>query len=265
MKKTLFLLLLATSLTASAQVTVTGKVVDKYGNPISGARVEGKGSSCYTFTNMDGSYELETPQRIKRIKVESAGMNYEIDKASNGTVTTLKPQTWWNRKPERGQWFAGLQMHIPTYNEMSFGLMAGWVKYFGFYVRGVYGFGGKETEGQWSETEAQTNNIFLTGVTQTTYSSIGGGGICRIGSPLYLYFGVGWQWNNHMVECTDNKWREYSSWDYSRDNPVLDYDFAYGELGIMFKYNRVFVNAGIQLGYMYDFSLFSHVGIGMFF
>lgn len=263
MKIKLFFLLLTTCITASAQYTVTGRVVDKYGNPISGARVEGVGSSRYTFTNMDGTYELETPERVKRIKAESAGMNYNTVKARSGNTIKLKPQTWWNKKPERGQWFAGLQMHIPEYNETSFGIMAGWVKYFGFYVRGVHGFGNKKTVGEWSKYDGN-NNALLTGETKTVHSSVGGGGIVRIGSPLYLYFGTGWLWHKYMVECTDDTWREIiwsdnSGIDVDRDNSL------YAEFGLMLKYKKLFVNSGLQLSFLEKNGMYSHVGIGMFF
>lgn len=261
MKIKLFLLLFSACITASAQYTVTGRVVDKYGNPISGARVEGVGSSRYTFTNMDGTYELETPERVKRIKAEYAGMNYNTVKARSGNTIKLKPQTWWNKKPERGQWFAGLQMHIPEYNETSFGIMAGWVKYFGFYVRGVYGFGDKKTEGTWTEYDA--DKYLLTGKTKTVHSSVGGGGIVRIGSPLYLYLGLGYLRNKYAVECTDGKWREISYWAESFD-VQLD-ESAYIELGLMLKYKKVFLNGGLQTSFIEEWTAYSHVGFGMFF
>lgn len=268
MKKTLFLLLLATCLTTSAQTTVTGKVVDKYGNPIYGARVEGVGSSRYSFTNMDGSYELEIPKGVKRIKAEYAGMNYNTVKASSGNTIKLKPQTWWNKKPERGQWFVGLQMHIPEYNETSFGIMAGWVKYFGFYVRGVYGFGSKATEGEWYEKIVEVHNILLTGSTKTVHNSVGGGGIARIASPLYIYVGLGWLWNDYAVECTDDKWRKIYMADNEDLNRISSYDSPYIELGLMLKYKKLFVNGGCQVGLDVPrrmTAVHGHVGIGMFF
>lgn len=269
MKIKLFLLLLATCITASAQNTVTGTVVDKYGNPIYGARVEGVGSSRYTFTNMDGTYELEIPNGVKRIKAEYAGMNYNTVKAGSGNTIKLKPQTWWNKKPERGQWFVGLQMHIPEYNETSFGIMAGYVKYFGFYVRGVYEFGSKKTEDDyWSEGDAERENILLTGATKTIHNSVGGGAIVRIGSPLYLYFGMGWLWHKYTVECTDNKWRDYGP-GYSYGSTFDGFHFQnsmYAELGLMLRYKKMFVNGGLQVSFLEnELGMYSHVGIGMFF
>lgn len=264
MKIKLFLLLFSACITASAQHTVTGRVVDKYGNPISGARVEGVGSSRYTFTNMDGTYKLETPERVKRIKAEYAGMNYNTVKARSGNTIKLKPQTWWNKKPERGQWFAGLQMHIPEYNETSFGIMAGWVKYFGFYVRGVYGFGGKDTEEDYNWRTYEEDNILLTGATKTVHSSVGGGGIARIASPLYLYFGMGWLWHKYAVECTDKKWREIDYYGLHEINLESD-NSIYAEFGLMLKYKKLFVNGGLQLSFLEKTGMYGHVGIGMFF
>lgn len=268
MKIKFFLLLFSACITASAQYTVTGRVVDKYGNPISGARVEGVGSSRYTFTNMDGTYELETPERVKRIKAEYAGMNYNTVKARSGNTIKLKPQTWWNKKPERGQWFAGLQMHIPEYNETSFGIMAGWVKYFGFYVRGVYGFGGKDTEEDYNWRTYEEDNILLTGATKTVHSSVGGGGIARIASPLYIYVGLGWLWNDYAVECADDKWREIYVYGNEDLNRISSYDSPYIELGLMLKYKKLFVNGGCQVGLEVPYrmtAVHGHVGIGMFF
>lgn len=66
-KKTIFrlmftLLLVMVSAALFAQSTVTGKVVDKAGNPLPGVSILYKGTSTGTITDLDGNYRLDVPE-----------------------------------------------------------------------------------------------------------------------------------------------------------------------------------------------------------
>ncbi|MBS1752413.1 MAG: carboxypeptidase-like regulatory domain-containing protein, partial [Bacteroidetes bacterium] len=76
MKKFLLLLcvMLGISITMHAQEkTITGKVTDDKGNPLSGASVVVKGSTTGTSTNPDGTFTLKVPVNAKQIEISSVG------------------------------------------------------------------------------------------------------------------------------------------------------------------------------------------------
>lgn len=76
MKKFLLLLcvMLGISITMHAQEkTITGKVTDDKGNPLSGASVVVKGSTTGTSTNPDGTFTLKVPANAKQIEISSVG------------------------------------------------------------------------------------------------------------------------------------------------------------------------------------------------
>lgn len=62
----LFALLLSAGISLSAQNTVSGTVTDKKGNPIPGAKVEIKGGTESTITELDGTFTLESKILAKR-------------------------------------------------------------------------------------------------------------------------------------------------------------------------------------------------------
>lgn len=82
MKKLLLLgfFLLLGSLYLSAQNTVSGTVTDKKGNPIPGAKVEIKGGTESTITELDGTFTLETKIPAQKVKVYYVGMQSKEQK-----------------------------------------------------------------------------------------------------------------------------------------------------------------------------------------
>ena len=57
----LFILLLLANLSLMAQITITGVVTDKGGQPMSGVTVIVKGTSVGALTSLDGKYSLAVP------------------------------------------------------------------------------------------------------------------------------------------------------------------------------------------------------------
>lgn len=267
--------LLMGAASVSAQVETKGKVIDKYGNPISGAKVEGVGTSVSTTTELDGSFVLETPITIKKVKASASGMTSKKAKAlSTGTMVKLKKETIWNAESE-GFWFANLQVGIPHYNATSLGLMGGYVKKFGFYVRGMVSFG-KKTVGGWDGYgKSSFTGTQITHNYKESFNSITAGVMYHLCSPLYVYAGGGYHFKKMAVQSAS----EQNTWFDSLYN-INDYDYHYGhyepaygegsgvivDLGIMFTYKKFNINAGLS-GYTNEFfggnfMINGHVGFG---
>ncbi|MBO5058535.1 MAG: TonB-dependent receptor plug domain-containing protein, partial [Prevotella sp.] len=91
MKKSLVLFLMAmlVSVTALAQSTIKGKVVDEAGEAIIGASVMIKGSSQGTVTDLDGNFTVQV-QPGGVLTISYIGYVTQDVKAANGMKVTLK-------------------------------------------------------------------------------------------------------------------------------------------------------------------------------
>jgi hypothetical protein len=247
----LFALLLS-GIVASAQYVTEGKVIDKYGNPISGASVQGVGTSRFATTGIDGSYSLETPVRVKKIKVSSVGKqtrHESVSKKGSYTVVTLKEPSWWQNRPEEYHWFVSAQMDAGLKNCMPMGIMAGYVKRYGFYVRGVLTSSLPSTEGNiYYGSKEERLGAFTD--SESSYRSITAGGLMNIGGSLFLYAGVGYAKREialkhvsggyYFIEGKNNSFfdRDYRPYDKS----------VCAEGGLMLGLGHVLLNAGVTVG-----------------
>ncbi|MFN4315554.1 MAG: SusC/RagA family TonB-linked outer membrane protein [Chitinophagaceae bacterium] len=95
MKKSMLLLVcLCLSVALLAQRTITGKVVDERGNPVSSASVQVKGTSTGTVTGVDGNYSLVIPENARQLEFSYVGMTPQLVDIRSGTSTysvTLLP------------------------------------------------------------------------------------------------------------------------------------------------------------------------------
>ncbi|MEO7983928.1 MAG: carboxypeptidase-like regulatory domain-containing protein, partial [Bacteroidota bacterium] len=91
----LFLLLMGVVFFASqalAQRTVTGKVIDDKGSPVSNVSVLVKGTTTGTITGTDGNYSLRLPANAKQLVFSSVGFasqTVNITTASSYSITLL--------------------------------------------------------------------------------------------------------------------------------------------------------------------------------
>jgi TonB-linked SusC/RagA family outer membrane protein len=86
MKKTVLLLaFFFCTIVLLAQRTVTGKVTDDKGNPISSASVQVKGTNIGTATQADGSYTLNVPASAKELEVSYVGLASQTIVLRSGT------------------------------------------------------------------------------------------------------------------------------------------------------------------------------------
>lgn len=224
--------LLTASLIASAQQVVSGTVVDKDGNPIPGAKVEIVGNTETCITELDGTYNIETTDRAKRVRVKYAGMQTTVKRIKPDMVVQLSQTNWWNAKPDKYRWFVSLQGAFPESgaSNPSFGLMAGCVKHIGFYVKGVYKSEKSvdETYDSWS-----SDYILTTGEKANSFSAATGGFIVRLGCPIHLYGGAGYA--ERQVA-----WKKVSG-SYIRES---SYCSVVAEAGLMMKLGHIVLNGG---------------------
>src|SRR5215210_6000426 len=89
MRKFLFLsfMLMLTGLTSWAQRTVTGKVTDANGAPVSGASVIIQNTRTGTVTKDDGSFSINVPANGRTLVISAVGMTSQ--EVAIGTQSTL--------------------------------------------------------------------------------------------------------------------------------------------------------------------------------
>lgn len=176
-------LLVTSSFLMNAQNVITGKVVDKDGIPVPGARVTVKGGTASTLSEFDGSYRLEADERVKHVLVDYVGYNSRAVMVTSPVCdVTLQKANIWNRVPDKVNVLVSLQSAFPeSFEQPSFGLMLGCVKHLGGYLKAMGGFMPGESAS--SEDTKMTLKSPLTAFT--------GGFILRLGCALHLTAGGG--------------------------------------------------------------------------
>lgn len=243
-----------------AQNVLKGRVTDKDGNPIAGAKVENAKGSEQTTTDMNGQFALETQDPVQKVNVYYMGMQTARKKAKPDMLVEMSSTSWWNEKPDKYQWFVGVQMAMPNAEEFtpSFGLMVGRVKNFGWYARGVV------SKIVSADSYTQNSSHWTTGETKSQYLAGFAGGVARLGCPIYAYLGVGAASRKVLWEYANGEEREHEA----------DRYVGIGiDLGVMVRCKRFFVNAGgnmcafltTEYDTSWEHTAVANVGIGMYF
>lgn len=251
--------LLAGIISLSAQNTVSGTVTDKKGNPIPGAKVEIKGGTESTITELDGTFTLETKIPAQKVKVYYVGMQAKEQKVKPDMLIKMSDSSWWREKPDKYRWLVGVQIAVPDDADFkpSFGLMLGRVKDIGWYVKGVYSKK-QSTSGSMGEGDHYWTN----GESKSGYLSATGGIIVRLWSPIHLYAGAGYFDREVAWQLANGEYYKYSPDTYSG---------VAADFGVMLKIKRFFINAGATYGFPLDGGYDSqkrvvgNFGIGMYF
>ncbi|MBQ9676687.1 MAG: carboxypeptidase regulatory-like domain-containing protein [Prevotella sp.] len=247
MKKSLLLVcLLAASLTASAQFVTSGVVVDAAGNPVSGARVEAKGTDAFVTTGIDGRFTLETNRMVEKVKVRSAGHLPKKQNVSANMTIALENDNWWSRPATRYQFFVSPQVTIPSLDgkDVPFGIMVGVVKNFGAYVRYVQSkmpSTSKEFKAQESYDRA---DYYYWTDKKTGYQAITGGAIIRLGCPLYATVGAGYVHRKVAMQHITGDWYELPE---KVHNDFYSHSGICAEVGLMMKIGHIAINGGTVL------------------
>ena len=83
----LFLLFLSAALQCSAQMLVTGRVIDSAGYSLTGATVSVKGTSKGTVTNNEGNFSISVPDKNSVLVVSYLG--YKTQELAVGENTSF--------------------------------------------------------------------------------------------------------------------------------------------------------------------------------
>lgn len=232
---------------AVAQDIVKGKVVDKKGNPLPGAKVSIKHTPEINDTatvDKDGNFTItwSNPYEKKMI-VTYPGMNtrsLKVDK--NDMNIKMTKTTWWTQRPKRPELYAGLQLGFPTYGTAhpAMGLMLGYFKIVGVYAKFMRNldYSGPDEGGGYT-----SNSQYFSGKTKMKYMSGSLGLTVRLKSPFYLYAGA-------SVAQRELFWQGADGVYYQVDDDDVQIN---PEVGILFRYKHIAINAA--LGYGYNFGV----------
>ena len=146
---------------------------------------------------------------------------------------------------------------------VSYGLMVGVVKKWGWYLKAKYDFKNQKTidECTGSGTNAQGVPMWFTGATASSRMAITTGLMCRLAKPLYMYLGSGygykklaWELADGEVGTNSDKWAE---------NVDETFSGVEADLGLVLRAKNFAVTAGIQSNSFKYFE--ATVGIGIMF
>lgn len=250
MKKifTCMVILVASSFLMNAQNVIAGKVVDKDGVPVPGARVTVKGGTASTLSEFDGSYRLETDERVKHVLVDYVGYNSRAVMVTGPVCdVTLQKANIWNRDPDKVNVLVSLQSAFPeSLEQPSFGLMLGWVKNVGGYLKAMGGFMPGES--------VSSGDIKMT--LKSPMTAFTGGFIMRLGCALHLTAGGGYMKRDVRL---------ITSAPSGITTEVLksqSYSGVTAEFGLMLLLGNFSLNAGLSSS---DAYLIGNFGIGVSF
>lgn len=243
-----------------AQNVLRGKVTDKQGNPIAGAKVENAKGAGQTTTDMNGAFELETEVEVEKVSVYYTGMNLTRKKAEQDMLIVMGRKTWWTEEPTKYSWLVGFEMVAPDDDfKPAFGAMVGRVKNIGWYAKGVYRKAESTDDVIYSE---YGSDAWMTGKTKSGYWSLVGGVMVRLKCPIYFYFGMGYVDRTVAWEGVNGDYYEYAGDSY--DGGAID-------TGLLITTKYVYINCGLQACFTgsdevdaFD-AISANIGIGVYF
>lgn len=244
----------------SAQSVVRGRVVDKKGLPIPGARVSVPGDNESVLSEFDGSYKIIVRDSTEKLVVDYVGYNTRKVKLSKADNVVLNKTDAWN--DVRGNnWMVALQMVFPEYTRIndklqplmpSYGAMFGWCRKAGAYVKVLWRNGRPSIESTFHPL-----GLWTTGEHDSAYKALIAGAMFRLKSPFHLYVGVGTARWDVSYEVSNMGYIEYDLYGCSQWNLAFD-------AGIAFKIRYFILNGGIQY-YPAGIGVVGNFGIGMSF
>ena len=246
MKKLLICMILCLAAVPSiyAQTAVRGRVVDKNGIPIPGARVSVKGNLESALTDFDGVYRLITDEDVKKLTVDYVGFNTRKVKVEDAEEIALTKTTIWN-DVTRNNWMVTFQMAFPEFSRVndkvqplmpSYGAMIGWCRKIGGYVK-ILWRSGVTPDVYYSEPEKLTE-LWMTGEHDSAYKSLTAGFIFRLMSPFHIYAGAGAGRWDVSYEVSNMGYIKYDLHGCSQLNLTLD-------VGVAFKIRYFMLTGGV--------------------
>ena len=265
-------LFLGISFSVFSQYIIGGSVVDKDGNPISGARVEVVGSTEFCLTDLDGTFRMSEAAKVRRIRVQYVGMCPEIfhriqyintesqGKIASNIVVVLQEETFWNRRPERAQWMLSPQVVFPQsshFDHPALGFSIGRAKDIGWYLKGVYRPFPVTVEGIHL---GGADKYWTTGREEVGYYALTVGAIARLVGPFYCYLGAGSSSRIVAWEMADDNYYINENYSYYNTDNVLQ--GLVSDIGLMYRTKHLTMNVGVMGYYM---NCFLNVGVGYYF
>src|SRR5574344_1905197 len=239
MKKLLiYIVLVLGCVPLSAQTTVTGKVVDRKGNPIPGAKVEIPSTNESALTELDGTFSLTTQKAPRKVNVYYVGMQSKKQKVAPDMLIKLSKTTWWNERPDKYRWFVGVDGAFPQkgMKNPSFGVMVGYVKNIGVYAHCML-HSSLSTDGEWNDYKYPSPRT--TGNSSLSFNAATVGVMYRCFGPIYLNFGLGYVSNNVSWETAGGKNLKYNN---------DCYDGMGGEFGAFMRIKHLMISGGYICG-----------------
>ncbi len=224
------------ALTASAQNELKGRVTDKKGNPIAGAKVENAKTSEQTTTDMNGQFSLQTAQPVKSINVEYMGLKPVEKKRARQDMTIRMSDDMRKKK-----FFIGPEISLTGTNgaKPAFGAMFGFVKNWGVYGKAVLS-GTPVDDGGDVDLMNGKEKDYYTGKIHDSFISLTAGLMFRVWNDLYVYGGAGMQ--QRVVE-----WQKSDDLSGSYDEYEPDSYYKYGiEFGALMMWKHFYATAGTQ-------------------
>ena len=250
---------------AHAQDAVRGKVVDKHGNPIPGVKIETRNGKTSTVSGLDGTFSFRPGANYGY--AQYGGFKRTFALMRNDMTIVMRPETWWNREPEKHSFFISLQTGVRmdafgTPTAPSLGIMFGTVKRWGWYIRAISWLdsysdfsGGLDERFQNAEgDDIAPGYWWTTGRSKKNHSVVAVGAVARLGCALHLYFGVGMALTQDRHELADGSWvataphirvdsKNMETWMDIDDVPTGDGGFV-GDVGLMLRMDFVTLNVG---------------------
>lgn len=264
MKRIILMCVLAAAalFSAHAQDAVRGKVVDKHGNPIPGVKIETRNGKTSTVSGLDGTFSFRPGANYGY--AQYGGFKRTFALMRNDMTIVMRPETWWNREPEKHSFFVSLQTGVRmdafgTPTAPSLGVMLGTVKRWGWYIRALTWLDGYDqiapgSNGYMVEEDAVAPGYWwTTGRTKKNHTVLTAGAVARLGCALHLYFGAGLAFMQDKHELADGSWvgtepymtfnpSNYQTWEDV--SPEIAKGAFVIDLGLMLRMDFITVNLG---------------------
>ena len=148
-------------------------------------------------------------------------------------------------------------------SSISYGLMVGVVKKFGWYLKAKYDFKNQETITEYtsSGTDLQGIPMWFTGETASSRLAVTTGAMYRLTNPLYIYLGAGYGYKKLAWEIAEGESGTHSDkWAENKDDSATGIE---ADLGLVFRAKNFAITAGVQSNSFKYFE--ATLGIGIMF
>lgn len=237
------IILFCATFNASAQKTVNGVVVDKSGKAVPGTKIELVGTSESTITDLDGTFSIVSQSSPKQVRAYYVGMQTKTQTIEPNMRIVLEKTTWWNRIPDKSQWFINPVVAFPSSKDVALGLMVGKVKDYGWYIKAIY-------SGKPSSDVDYNEDYWTNGNRKTGYMAVTAGAMYRVYNALHVYGGLGYCNREVTWQLSDGCYED--SEDDSYSGVAFDY-------GVMLKTGVV----NVSIGGIYTFGGKNAVNVGV--